>query len=530
MRTVADMRGEIGDMPPRSPGMPAIPADLLLRTFACVVVAASIIQWIMQSATMVISRQGAPDFSVYFTAALILRDNLHANLYDPHLLRATANLHHTYLVKRFALYLYPPLLAILTIPLTFFSFLTAARIWMCLNFVLWIVSAVLVADLLRYALLNREASTAEERLPGANATSAIPPRSVLARALQSVRGLSNTTIISIAVAVFLCATSYGLQQGVALGQVSMLIFFLVLLAPWLIRRGHPMLGGAVLAFAALIKIFPAVLIGYYLLRGRWRVVAGAIGGFVVLTLGMAAVIGPVGILSTTAILTNGKASGVQLQNQSLSRVPLWLAAMFGRNLGKLSSLIGHGLIAAAGLAFCASVLLVWRRERRRHATSATVPARMDHDLLGYSWALATMLLVSPVTWPHHFPWLLPAVVFCLGYTARQWATGAGTASGQSRGTIAIIALLALGYALTMFQLPYNYDAAEQFTLGPRLSIFWVRPFFMLERPLGAILIWCCAGILFLRYSRDNGRAETAEHLVRHAELVPSTEAASARGM
>src|SRR5579872_5356602 len=334
-----DMRDEIGGTPARADasirlgGMPPIPADVLLRVLACIVIAVSIVHWVMQSATMIISREGTPDFSDYFTAALILRDNIHAHLYDPQLLRATANLHHTFLVKNFAFYLYPPLLAILMIPLTFLPFMTAARVWMCLSFVLWILCTALIADLLRYALLNGEMPSARQGLP---ATNSARPRGLLARGVRYVRSLPDVTVISIAVAAFLCLTSYTLELGVSLGQVAMLILFFILLAPWLIRHGHPVLGGAVLAIAALIKVFPFALIGYYVLRGRWRVVAGAIGALAMMTVGMTLVIGPAGMLAAPAdIVADGRASGMQYQNQSLARIPLWLAAIFGRHPGTL---------------------------------------------------------------------------------------------------------------------------------------------------------------------------------------------------
>jgi hypothetical protein len=70
-----------------------------------------------------------------------------------------------------------------------------------------------------------------------------------------------------------------------LGQLGLLILFLVITTWFLVERGQEWTAGLALGLATLIKLLPAVLIVFFLLKGRWRVVAGALGLLVVLGFG-----------------------------------------------------------------------------------------------------------------------------------------------------------------------------------------------------------------------------------------------------
>lgn len=494
---------------PASGESAAPPARVLLGALLDLLLVAAVVRWIVTAVTDVTSKLGIYDFSFYYVEALALRENPHANIYDPRVLRAVADAHHLFLPP--GQFQYPPLLPILTIPLTALSFETATRLWLFFNLLLWLAGTALLASVFRHALA------------GGNAASAPPMGASRRGLLGRWYGLPDETRFAIAAAAFISLTYAPLAQATWLGQISMLLFFLLVLVPWLLARRNPALAGAVLALATLIKLFPILLIGYYVLRGRWRVAAGAIGGMLLLTVAMLPVIGVSGLLAMRSILSNGLGDSTHYQNQSLSRVPMWIALEFGGQSTTATTLAGYALIALIALAFVAGVLLApgrpWPVRRLPKTLSlGDSPA----DLLGCAWALCTMVLISPLTWEHYDAWLLPAFVLCLGYALRRLASGLYESSGQLKPEVLIVGAIILGYALTMSDLPFRYDTDATFTLGPIFLHHPVRPLFMLMRPIGTLLAWFAAGALFLRSQRDSVPAAQGAVVGVTSEATPRT--------
>ncbi|MFQ5807343.1 MAG: glycosyltransferase family 87 protein [Phycisphaerae bacterium] len=71
-----------------------------------------------------------------------------------------------------------------------------------------------------------------------------------------------------------------------LGQVGLLLLFLVVATWFLVERGKEWAAGAALGLAGLIKLLPVVLIVFLLVKRRWRVAGVAIGVFVVFGFGL----------------------------------------------------------------------------------------------------------------------------------------------------------------------------------------------------------------------------------------------------
>jgi hypothetical protein len=59
------------------------------------------------------------------------------------------------------------------------------------------------------------------------------------------------------------------------GQLHMLVLFFLALSLWLIRRERPVAGGACVALAAGLKLFPAFYLAYFLRKRKWRALLGA---------------------------------------------------------------------------------------------------------------------------------------------------------------------------------------------------------------------------------------------------------------
>ena len=87
-------------------------------------------------------------------------------------------------------------------------------------------------------------------------------------------------MFAIGLPIVLSLMSASLEESVVIGQVSLFVLFLLVLALWLSHRGKLGAAGAILAAATLIKIFPILFLAYFLLRGKWKAVAGFAAGFI----------------------------------------------------------------------------------------------------------------------------------------------------------------------------------------------------------------------------------------------------------
>jgi hypothetical protein len=178
-------------------------------------------------------------------------------------------------------------------------------------------------------------------------------------------------------------------------------------------------------------------------------------------------------------------------NEALARVPLWISIALGGGRSGLASFAGYVLIALVGIAFA----LGMRRVRRM--PELPEPMRVGHETLGFFWAMSTMVLMSPLTWNHHDVWLLPALIAGFFATLPYCARGLRDEYGHLRREVALLLCAAFGYALTVNNMPFGYDGATQFIIGPYIGSVALRPFFMLLRPAGALLAWIAVGVPFV---------------------------------
>jgi hypothetical protein len=487
--------------------LPSSSSLLRFALFALGLVAA--VPWLTNQLGAFTHGQGVYDLSVYYAAALALRDNAHANIYDPAVLQRAAALHGAYLMPVATLYLYPPLLAIAFIPLTVVSFNAAAYIWAACNIAFWLIATGFVVSLFADLL----GCGAEVRAFGRWMRS-VPPFSGAGRARMP--RLSDTAVFAIALPVILSLMSATFQESIVIGQVSLFVLVLLVLALWLERHGRPGAAGAVLAVATLIKVFPGIFLLYFVLRGKWRAVIGFVAGFVALVVGMALYVGIRGVWATHFIFTNGTNSGQQYQNEALARVPFWLSVVVNHRLSdRWATLLGYVLIALVLAAFVAG--LVWAaRGLWRTGFGFYVRGSESAEITcaGFAWALCTMVLISPVTWEHHLAWLFPAFIVAVGLSLPYLRRPGWPAQGSWITPAVVLAVVVVGYVLVAHDLPFGYDGRVPFDPSPNfLGKIPVRPFFMIQRPVGGLLLWLATGYLFLRLSGQSatgGRALAEE--------------------
>ncbi len=428
------------------------------------------------------------DFSIYFAAALALRDNPHANVYSLQVLQASAVAHHAAIPQ--ALYLYPPFLAICLIPLTLLPYGAALDAWLMFCLICWLLGAVALAAQLRALLVHRNGSAPPTQQPAMIGSPPLPFRAPIRRLLS----LTDGEIFAVAVGLSL-ALAYGpLMQSFQLGQVTSPIFAVVACLPFLLRHEKFRSCGVLVGLAALLKLSPGLLILYFALEGRRRVATAALATVAIAAVAPFPLVGLDGLFGATRMLINDGTNAQQFHNQSLARVPLWLTAATGGGPSHVADLLGYAMIALVVVTFISGMFYMRRGASR---LDVTPDAASHREMLGYAWALATMLLVSPIVWEHYDAWLLPAVIVCLGYGIILLSLPRQSSAIRLAGALCVAVAL-ISYALTVNALPFSYDGLSAFSPGPYIAGHPIRPYFMLFRPLASFLLWLVTGLLLLR--------------------------------
>ena len=172
---------------------------------------------------------GAADFKAYYIAARLLSRN--ENIYDTSLQKQeSVNLGY---IPDDTFYIYPSSLASALTPLARLNIEKAALFWNSLNFLLYIISLALITA--TFNLRQR---------------------------------LGNFFPIFVVLFFLAVPTFYALR----IGQANIVTFFLVTLAFYENKQKNYQIVGIILALATMLKLFPAILIGWFLWKKQKTVV------------------------------------------------------------------------------------------------------------------------------------------------------------------------------------------------------------------------------------------------------------------
>lgn len=204
------------------------------------------------------------DFVVYDTASVLVREHQGIAIYDgaddgqdPQLRFASPGTRFATAARRLGaqetrLYVYPPILADMVVPLSFVPLRTAGVVWTIFNYVALAAIAGLLISLLALPWI----------------------------------GLESITLI----VALLCAQP--IVSSIVWGQITLFLAFLWLLGMWLYREGWTRTSAAVFAVAAAIKVVPLVAVFPFLIWREWRWVRSFAVALLLLTAGMCFVNGP----------------------------------------------------------------------------------------------------------------------------------------------------------------------------------------------------------------------------------------------
>jgi alpha-1,2-mannosyltransferase len=207
------------------------------------------------------------------------------------------------------------------------------------------------------------------------------------------------------------------QRTLYLGQIELILMALIM---WdMCQPDRRWWKGAGIGVAAGIKLVPLIFVPYLLLTRQYRQAGVAAGTFMVTVLiGFIVLPADSRLWWLHALFTKGSRTGFigWEGNQSLQGI-----------ITRLSGSIAAGQpiwLAVAGVTLVAGLLAAAALSRAGHATAGVVTCAL------------TALLVSPISWDHHWVWIVPGatILACYGLRARgairwAWLTGAALVTG-----------------------------------------------------------------------------------------------------
>jgi alpha-1,2-mannosyltransferase len=212
------------------------------------------------------------------------------------------------------------------------------------------------------------------------------------------------------------------QQTLALGQVNLLLMLLVvvdLLTASVLNKQTRWWHGIGIGLAAGVKLTPLVFIPYLLLVGRYRQAATAAGTFVAtVVLGYAVLPKDSGTYWLHGLFFNA------------NRI-VFLGTRGNQSLrGVLTRLAGSVTSGTAPWLVVAILVLILG------VVAAAVLYRAGYPVPGMLACALTGLLVSPLSWDHHWVWIAPAIALLAHLGAR--ARGAVRAGWWAAGAVVVL--------------------------------------------------------------------------------------------
>lgn len=274
-----------------------------------------------------------PDFSVYYYGSRIALNG--GNFYIKN-------------KDMFTDFVYPPFVAIFFAPLSIFPFLLASKIWAAVSIISLIMSLILM-----FKIFNQK--------------------------LFSWEGI----ILSI-----LAFIAFPIKFTLGMGQMNIIILTLFVLSVYLAENRKGMTSGIFLGLSIVLKLFPALLLFYFLITRRWRIVMSAFLVFAVSLLMSFLILRPeVNLFFINKILPEVFSGWkTDYYNQSLSG---FLARTIETNQREIIRLIVSGILLLTALV----IILKYNTMKN-----------LDSMMIGI--LITVSLLINNFSWQHHFAWLI----------------------------------------------------------------------------------------------------------------------------
>jgi hypothetical protein len=304
---------------------------------------------------------GGIDFKAYYIAADLLRQGRDFYSIEEQL----SEVEHLELPTNESFYIYPPLLAMLFVPLTALPLARAAQIWFFGNLLLYGLSLILVS------------------------------RSLDLGSRTKVPALLWVLAFLYPPALF---TLYK-------GQANIVILFLLALVYFLLLRGLAARAGVALGLGSMIKIVPVLLLPYYLWKRQYLLVFATLLTLFILVVTTVVVVGTGPVRTFVSwVLPTLAAPRPNPANQSLGGFfsLLLLGNPYTWNLVDSPSLWKALTGATSAVVLGGAAFLLWRHQRCASTSD-----------LEYALIVASFPLLSNIAWVDMFVLLvIPYAVLC----------------------------------------------------------------------------------------------------------------------
>jgi hypothetical protein len=183
-----------------------------------------------------------------------------------------------------------------------------------------------------------------------------------------------------------------IADTLAFGQIDLALLLLLILALWALRDERDLVAGILVALGTLFKIYPLILLAFFVIKRRWRTLAGfAVGMLVFNALSIAVMGWEMHRVYLTEVFPRIGGTTAQDQNQTISGFMARFVAspadvqIFRDRAISLPATAISGLVALLGCGL---------------ALGAARP-RTTAFALQYSVFLLLMVLVVPAAWMHY---------------------------------------------------------------------------------------------------------------------------------
>lgn len=361
-------------------------------------------------ATAIKGRPEGADFGALYTGALMVRQGKAARLYD---LSAQTRIQEALFKRKgLLLYAYPPLVAALFAPVTLFSYRVAYVVWGGINVVLW---ALFVS---------------------------------LRRKIGMKPGMSGDLFI---LSFLFCPFWVALIEG----QVSIFMLMVFALTFVRLRRSADYSSGLILGLGLLKfqDVLPLAVI--FLLRRKWKFMAGLLTTGTILGFVSVAIVGAGGARSYVALLTDivthpNRALYATVRSSNMPTIGALVTALLPRTPG------GSWIPVATTLALSGALIFFLARSWNK----VDGQGGQTSLKLMFGAALSASLLISPHVNIHDLTAMLLAVA--LAISAPQW-------QGRSRCRTVLTVAATVLYAFPIYFLLAG--RGESYLLAPVLAVF-----------------------------------------------------------
>ena len=250
----------------------------------------------------------------------------------------------------FTSFVYPPIVLLLFLPFTILTFQMSEIVWTILNFIFLLSSLYMLSSIL------------------------------------DVRFFSKINLLLMSL-VFI---SFPIKFSFGMGQINILVLMLLVISYWLLVKKKEFLSGVFLGVSLVIKLFPLLLLVYFLLKHQKKIILGMI---VVILLSVLLVL----------IFVPLKTSSQFITNILPSFLSSWKLDYYNQSLG---GFIGRSF----GTGNLANILKIIFSFIFISITFFAVLKNKQKDFVSFSLKFGTLitasLMINTFSWQHHFVWLI----------------------------------------------------------------------------------------------------------------------------